>query len=205
MYRIRQKAPDSCIEFQTSFSIIVGVFCLIISIVVSLSESNCSLYAPDGIRTHETTEVATATSAYALEGQRLGPLGHVDGRSLTFTNRHSRTSRKSGSWLWPVSVGPLKQRSKQAMYIEAKQRVRASLKSGFFDDKNYFQTPSLAVIGNAAASKVCTILVYYVYTHVQFWPGKWSTWQQWIYHQTCGLIYWVFCFNLCFLDTIRLC
>ena len=71
MYRIRQKAPDSCIEFQTSFSIIVGVFCLIISIVVSLSESNCSLYAPDGIRTHETTEVATATSAYALEGQRL--------------------------------------------------------------------------------------------------------------------------------------
>ena len=41
LYRIRPKAPDSCIEFQTSFSIIVGVFCLIISIVVSLSESNC--------------------------------------------------------------------------------------------------------------------------------------------------------------------
>ena len=152
--RIRQKAHDYCIDFQTSFRVTNfqwGGFCLIIIIVVSVSESNCSVCAPDGIRTHETTEVATATSAYALEGQRLGPLGHVDGRSLTFTNRHSRTSRKSGSWLWPVSVGPLKQRSKQAMYIEAKQRVRASLKSGFFDVKNYFQRPSLAVIGNAVA------------------------------------------------------
>ena len=79
--RIRQKAHNYCIDFQTSFRVTNfqwGGFCLIIIIVVSVSESNCSVYAPDGIRTHETTVVATATSAYALEGQRLD-------RSATWT------------------------------------------------------------------------------------------------------------------------